>query len=268
MPSGTCPASGHAAENARDGADCPHLASSGVGFLDRIGVRSLGPAVRRPLDSALATLEAASPGHRLIALDAGCGHASPLAPSRHRLQRLVGVDIHRPDPIPAYLDEFAEVDLCGPPEALPAGTFDLVLSNFTLEHFADPPTAIRNLARCLRPGGILLLSTVNRRHPFVDAYLRLPPRLRSPLQVTVKATAADAHPLVGACNDPSAVRSALADAGLDAVQVEMVSNLAHAWGRRRVTFLIGAVGDLLCHTMPGRRSTIVAWARRPLAPEA
>ncbi len=75
-------------------------------------------------------------------LDAGCGRTSPLISFRDRIDRFVGVDIHAPaTPLP-YLDEFATVDLCGDGASFPEGSFDLVLSNFTVEHFADPAAAL------------------------------------------------------------------------------------------------------------------------------
>ena len=120
------------------------------------------------------------------------------------------------------------VDLCGADDELAAEGFDLALSSFTVEHFARPDRAFATLYRCLRPGGVLVVSTVNRRHPFVGAYLGLPAPLRSRMQVLVKASAADAHPLVGICNDPKSIRRALRVAGFEDVRLEMVSNLAHA----------------------------------------
>ena len=95
----------------------------------------------------------------MAALDAGCGRTSSLRRFRRRIVRLVGADIHAPDvPVP-YLDEFAVVDLCGPSEAFAPGTFDIVLSSFTLEHFADPEAALTNLRAWLRPGGTLVATT-------------------------------------------------------------------------------------------------------------
>jgi SAM-dependent methyltransferase len=216
---------------------------------------ALGPAV------AAADSRAADRDVRV--LDAGCGRTSPLARYRARIDRFVGVDIHEPPaPLP-YLDEFAIVDLCGPADAFPEGCFDLVLSNFTLEHFADPDTALANLYRWLRPGGTLVVTTVNRRHPFVAAYLGLPRGVRRILQPFIKETAADAHPLVGACNDPAAVRTALTRAGFEIERVETLGNLGRAWGRRLPTFVLGAIGDLLVQRMPSRRSTILAVGRKP-----
>ena len=197
----------------------------------------------------------------LSVLDAGCGRISALKPFRPQIGRFVGADIHAPAPgaLP-YLDEFAAVDLCADRDAFERESFDVILSSFTVEHFADPESAFRNLHAWLRPGGRLVITTVNRRHPFVRAYLAMPSRLRGRLQRVVKATAADAHPLVGACNSPADLERALTAAGFTDVRVTTVGHLARAWGRRWPTYLLGLLGDVLTQAMPSRRSTIVVSA--------
>lgn len=234
-------------------------------LLPRLGIEpTVQVLVREALDAAITEAEARSPG-AVTALDAGCGRVSALRQFRPRVGRMVGADIHEPaTPLP-HLDEFAIVDLCGPADAFPAGSFDVVLSNFTLEHFADPGTALSNLRRWLRPGGTLVVTTVNRRHPFVAAYLGMPDGPRHAVQPLVKASEADAHPLVGACNDPATVRADLAAAGFTDVRLQTVGHLARAWGRHLPTFAVGLVGDVLTSHTPSRRSTIVAVARAPLA---
>ncbi len=238
--------------------------------LRRLGiVPSVADLLRVALDDALGRAEAARGAEgaarpAVVVLDAGCGRNSALARHRARIGRFVGVDIHAPAPgaLP-YLDEFATVDLCATSNAFPPATFDVVLSSFTVEHFADPDAAFVNLVRWLRPGGSLVLTTVNRHHPFVAAYLRMPDALRRRVQPFVKASAADAHPLVGACNDPAALREALARAGYEAIRVETVGHLSRAWGRRLPAFALGLVGDLLTRGVPSRRSTLVVSARAP-----
>jgi len=51
---------------------------------------------------------------------------------------------------------------------LPAdiGQFDVVVLNSLLEHVPDWHAAVRGAARVLAPGGLLLLTTTNRHHPF------------------------------------------------------------------------------------------------------
>jgi SAM-dependent methyltransferase len=231
-----------------------------VDLLPRLGIEpTVGRRLRVILDDALRTAELRSPDAVWV-LDAGCGHKSPLVRFRPRIAHLVGVDVHEPDDALPWVDEFAVVDLCGRTAWTPREPFDLILSNFTLEHFPEPDIALAHFRRWLRPDGMLVVTTVNRWHPFVDAYLRLPDGPRRRLQPVLKASAADAHPLVGACNDPRAVRDALSHAGFVAVRIDTVPNLARAWGRHRATFVLGVAGDLLTRTMPSRRSTILAVA--------
>jgi SAM-dependent methyltransferase len=223
--------------------------------------------VRAALDDAFAAAEAR--GEPVAVLDAGCGRVSALKPYRPRIARFVGADIHAPAPgsLP-HLDEFAVVDLCGGPGGFAPASFDVILSSFTVEHFADPARAFVNLRGWLRPGGRLVVTTVNRRHPFVAAYLALPGPLRDRLQPLVKATAADAHPLIGACNTPAAISAAMADAGYVDVTIRTVDHLATAWGRRGWTRALGRLGDALAAGRPSRRSTIVAVAAAPVGSAA
>jgi len=235
-------------------------------FFEIAGPRpTLGELRTAMLDQAFEELEAAHrdvEGSGLDVLDAGCGRRSPLLPYRRRIRRFAGADLRVPAPGEmAFLDTFVRADLCHDVDAFPAQSVDLVLSNFTLEHFADPAAALANMARWLRPGGRVVVTTVNRRHPFVGAYLALPAPLRGRLQRLVRP--AHAHPLVGACNDPRTVAAALRGAGLEGVRVETVGHLARAWARRWPTFLLGLLGDLAAGPFPSRRSTILAMGSAP-----
>jgi SAM-dependent methyltransferase len=235
-------------------------------IIQRLGVQPpVRALVKAALDDALKRAEDRSrpdaASRPIAALDAGCGRVSQLQSFRGRIGRLVGVDIHEPVGPPAHLDEFAVVDVCRPGAAFAPETFDVILSSFTLEHFDEPRTALVNMHAWLTPGGTLVATTVNKRHPFVAAYLGLPGALRRPLQRLVKRTAADAHPLVGACNDPAAIAAALNAAGFHDVRLRTVGHLARAWGRSWPTFVLGLIGDVLTNRTPSRRSTIVAVAR-------
>jgi SAM-dependent methyltransferase len=225
-----------------------------LAFLPRLG---LAPPTAEVLNGFL---DAALPASGASVLDAGCGRLSALVAFRPRIERLVGVDMHAPDPPLPWLDEFQLADLCTDAEAFPAASFDLVLSSFTVEHLADTRAAMVNVRRWLRPGGTVVISTVNRGHPFVNAYLSLPSRLRSLLQRAVKASAADAHPLVATCNTPRLLRLALADAGFGAIELRTTGHLARAWQHRLPSFALGLLGDLAAQPFAACRSTIVARA--------
>jgi len=207
-------------------------------------------------------LDRSLPSGGAVVLDAGCGRTSALVPFRTRIAELVGVDIHRSEhPLP-WLDRFVLADLCSDADAFPPATFDVILSSFTAEHFDDPPAAFRTMAHWLRPGGWLVLSTVNRANPIVNGYLSLPSSVGRPLQRAVKAEGGDAHRLVGACNTPGRLRRGLVQASLADIEMTTTDHLARAWGRHAATFAIGLAGDLASHPFTARRSTIVVRARR------
>ncbi len=238
--------------------------------LPALGIRpSTTDVVRLLLDEALreASDRAATEGRRTVVLDAGCGRVSALRPFRQRAGEIVGLDI---DPQPSgsveHLDRFVLADMCTEAGAFAPATFDVVLLSFTVEHLRDPAAALANLATWTRTGGTLVATTVNRRHPFVAAYLVLPPKVRDRLQRVVKEHREDAHALVGACNTRSELAAALRDAGWTDVRVFTVGHLARAWNRTWTTFAVGLAGDLITRTMPARRSTIVAVARRASGP--
>ncbi len=54
------------------------------------------------------------------------------------------------------------------------GAVDVVFSNQVLEHLSDPWTAVRDIGRVLKPGGLCLASTVfsYRYHPYPEDYWR------------------------------------------------------------------------------------------------
>ncbi len=210
-------------------------------------------------------LDAALPAAEGSALDAGCGRLSHLKQFRRRLARFSGVDIHAPATPLGWLDEFRVADLCVDADAFEPDTFDVALSNFTVEHFAQPVAAFRMIHGWLRPGGTLIITTVNRAHPFVDAYCSLPAEVRGRLQPVVKMSAADAHPVVGACNTPRLIRDGLVAAGYEDIHIVTTDHLARAWSRTLPTWALGLIGDVAAHSMPARRSTIVAQARRPIS---
>ncbi|MEU4220989.1 methyltransferase domain-containing protein [Actinoplanes sp. NPDC026623] len=96
-----------------------------------------------------------------VLLDAGCG-GGLLAPHVRRLgYRHVGVDLRR-----SGLEQAATrgvTPVTGDVTALPLadGAADVVVAGEILEHVADLPAAVAELCRVLRPGGLLVLDTVN-----------------------------------------------------------------------------------------------------------
>lgn len=78
-----------------------------------------------------------------------------------KCQKLVGADID-----PAVLENpgLDEAYLIGQEGSLPfdTGSFDLIVSDATFEHIADPESTLSELKRVLKPGGWLCARTPNR----------------------------------------------------------------------------------------------------------
>jgi SAM-dependent methyltransferase len=103
------------------------------------------------------------PGQRERALDAGTGAGFLLPMLAVTAKEVVGVDL---SPVLRYtqsmLDKrglhnvrLEQADLLHLP--FPDGNFDLVMCMSVIEHMPDPAEACAELARVLRPGGILIL---------------------------------------------------------------------------------------------------------------
>ena len=110
-------------------------------------------AVRAPLVrwlAAEATRAAADLGPFRM-LDVGCGEMPYLALFDAHAREIVGMDA----------DKNPRASLVGAIEAIPAedASFDVVLCAQVLEHVDDPAQGVRELARVVRPGGRVLLST-------------------------------------------------------------------------------------------------------------
>ena len=193
-------------------------------------------------------------------LDAGCGRSSRLTGYRDRIAELVGVDIDRSAcSSNRALDEAVVADLCGR-LPFPTASFDLVYSNFVVEHLGAPAVAFAEWRRLLRPGGELIVLTSNRASPAVGIGALIPRTARLKLK---RAGAGVAEEDVIAtryrANTPRRLEELLVAAGFRPVDVEYVATL-HRYAERapRLATVLRAVEQRL----PARLgSTIVAWYR-------
>lgn len=150
------------------------LGGHDVGGFDRWAERYdrslLQPLYLRPLHRRL--LDALSPAGGALLLDVGCGTgnlALRLAEELGPEGRVVGVD-----PSPAMLRQARAkprppgvLFVLAPAERLPfpEGTFDAAVSCVSMHHWARPRTAIRDVARVLRPGGRVALADMRALDP-------------------------------------------------------------------------------------------------------
>lgn len=93
-------------------------------------------------------------------LDLGCGSGYGAAELAQRCEWLLGVDRVSPDPASRRgRAQFLRADIAGLP--LAPAAFDLVVSFQVIEHLEDPAPYLDAMARLVRPGGTVLITTPN-----------------------------------------------------------------------------------------------------------
>jgi SAM-dependent methyltransferase len=124
-----------------------------------------------------AAARVARDGHRTV-LDWGCGYGQ-----MSDLLRRAGLAVEAIDYDPAAAGEERrplarfpglEATYTSDPVRLPYGdgAFDAVLSMGVLEHVRDPDRSLRELARVLRPGGVLYVFKLPNRYSWLEAIAR------------------------------------------------------------------------------------------------
>ena len=218
-----------------------------------MSLRTSHTAVERELLS-----RALLPGTRV--LDAGCGRRSRLSDYREQIAQLVGVDIDGSACAEnRALESIVVADLCG---RLPFATasFDVVYTNFVIEHLDAPAVAFAEWRRLLRRGGALILLTSNRASPAVAIGELVPRTARLKLKRAGAGVAdEDVIPTQYRANTPWRLHKLLVRAGFAPVDVEYVATL-HRYLTRAPTLALALRG--VEQLLPPRlRSTIVAWYR-------
>lgn len=96
-----------------------------------------------------------------VIADVGCGAGALWATVKTRFSACVGLDAARYDGLPRDID-FRAADLDAGPLPLGDGSVDAAVAVEVIEHLENPRAFVRELARIVRPGGWVVISTPNQ----------------------------------------------------------------------------------------------------------
>jgi len=147
----------------------PPTADPRIGFFDHLSeewdASEQNPAETVQKVERLAEWLGLGPGQCVLEVGCGTGQLTGWLADRVRPGRVVAIDFSREmlrraraKDIPAT---FRLADACQ--DDLGEAEFDVALCFHSFPHFRDQPAALRNLARCLKPGGRLIVMHLNRR---------------------------------------------------------------------------------------------------------
>ncbi len=157
-------------------------------------------------------------------LDIGCGRGSLAHDAIRQAGRSVGIDLMHDD-----LRHNTTVDAAAVADAgalpFPKASFDLLVSQWVVEHFAHPAEAFRELGRVLKPGGRLILLTTNANN-YIPLFSRMvPDRVqRLVIEKLLRRPAHESFPTYFRANTRRAITRLAGDAGFTVESIEYVAN--------------------------------------------
>ena len=157
-------------------------------------------------------------------LDVGAGRMSLAAEALRTAGWSVGVDL---EPQDLAANRTVTASAVAGAEALPfrGAAFDLVISQWVVEHFAAPERAFAEMSRVLAPHGHVVLFSTNRLHPVAILGRLIPSRARGWLiRSLLRRPAHESHPVYYRANTPERLRTLAESSGLQVRSLDFVGN--------------------------------------------
>lgn len=187
-------------------------------------------------------LERLKPDHTLLDLGAGAGIVKAMN-FRGLCAKVCGLD---PDPRIVdnpFLDE-AKIGL-GDEIPWPDATFDMVVADNVLEHLADPEVVFKEISRILKPGGLFLFKTPNRRH-YMPMIARYTPLAFHRFYNKIRGRASeDTFPTLYRANRPKDIEAAALSASLEPVRFKLLESRPEYLRLNALTYLGGLAYERL-----------------------
>jgi ubiquinone/menaquinone biosynthesis C-methylase UbiE len=183
-------------------------------------------------------------------------------------------ELHGLDPDPAVLGNTA-LSTARVLDALtypfPDGSFDACISDYVLEHVADPEAHFAEVARVLKPGGVYCFRTPNRYH-YVTTVARLTPHWFHVLMANrlrnLPAEQADPYPTFYAANTRRTLERLAGGAGLLTERLVSIEKEPSYGMSSRALFLAFMIYERLVNATElasGLRVNILGVFRKPRA---
>lgn len=204
-----------------------------------------------------------------IVLDVGCGRGEyaedPVAVRRERrilrgkAGHVIGIDVDEAGRANPFLNEFRPIT--GDRWPVAAGSIDVCVSDWVLEHLPKPELLFSESARVLKPGGYLFIRTANALS-YVGLISRLVPnRLHAAVlrRAQERRKEEDVFPTAYRCNTKRKVRAMLCRYGFDHCVYEFESE-PYYLSFSRPLYYLGVLHQRFA--LKAMRAAIFAFARK------
>jgi SAM-dependent methyltransferase len=123
----------------------------------------------------------------------------------------------------------------------PDTSFDTCVSNYVMEHIANPATHLREVARVLRPGGTYIFRTPNLYH-YVTLVARTTPHwfhvLVANRMRNISTDAHDPYPTVYQCNSRGRIKELAREGGFEVAELRLIEKEPSYGMSSRILFVV------------------------------